>query len=180
MSGAEPGIGLTVGRPELLRGGSDLAFRQMVSDLFTISARMQMVRDAVAERMGVSGPQSGILLAIWELQGDGGVGVKRIADHLHVSGAFVTAETGRLARAGIIEKRPNPADRRRVLLSLTATGRAALRNVVPELRRINDLFFGSLDGADFDALRTLAGKLVGSSATGVGALDPALRNLRAG
>ena len=100
MSGAEPGIGLTIGRPELLRDGSDLAFRQMVSDLFTISARMQTVRDAVAERLGVSGPQSGILLAIWELQGGDGVGVKRIAGHLHVSGAFVTAETGRLARGG--------------------------------------------------------------------------------
>ena len=153
----------TTSREELLVGGSDAKFRQMVYDLFTISTHMQSVRDHVAVRVGVTGPQYSILLAIAEMQDNVGVGVKRVADHLHVSGAFVTAETGKLLKLGYLVKRPNPEDRRRVRLTLSAKGRHETDQVLAELCRINDIFFGDLDKKAFDKLSEIAASMIDSA-----------------
>ncbi len=150
----------TASREDLLDGGSDARFRQMVYDLFTISTHMQSVRDYVAGRMGVSGPQCSILMAIAEMQGEVGVGVKRVADHLHVSGAFVTAETGKLLKQGYLVKRLNPEDRRRVRLTLSAKGRQETDQMLPELCRLNDIFFGKLDKSSFERLSDIAASMI--------------------
>jgi DNA-binding MarR family transcriptional regulator len=89
--------------------------------------------------------------------------VRRVADRLHVSGAFVTAETGKLVDRGLLEKRPNPRDRRGVLLSLTAAGRDRIEAVAPLIRAVNDRFFASLDGADFADVRRIMAAMVADS-----------------
>jgi len=150
-------------RHELLEEGSDARFRQLVYDLFTISTHMQSVRDHVAERIGVSGPQYSILLAIAEMGNDVGVSVKRVAAHLHVSGAFVTAETGKLIKAGYLNKQQDPNDRRAVRLTLSANGLAEIERVLPELREINDTFFGGLSKSDFEDMSAIiAGMIEGA------------------
>jgi DNA-binding MarR family transcriptional regulator len=148
-------------RAALLEEGSDARFRQMVYDLFTISNHMQSVRDHVASRIGVTSPQYGILMAIAEMQGEIGVSVKLLAAHLHVSGAFVTAETGKLLKLGFLEKRPNPNDRRGVRLTLSENGRRKTSQILPELCRINDIFFGELDKKKFEELSVMAADMIG-------------------
>jgi len=150
----------TTSREDLLTQGSDVRFRQMVYDLFTISTHMQSVRDHVASRIGISGPQYSILMAVAEMQNDVGVSVKRVAEHLHVSGAFVTAETGKLLKLGYLEKRPNPEDRRGVRLTLSARGVEVTRLILPELCRINDIFFGGLDKNAFEVLSDIAADMI--------------------
>ena len=59
----------TVSRAPLLKGGSDQRFRVLVADLFTISNRMEMVREHLGRRMGISGPQYSIVVAVAHLQG---------------------------------------------------------------------------------------------------------------
>src|SRR5712672_213402 len=54
----------TVTRAPLLKGGSDQRFRVLVADLFTISMRMEMVREHLGRRMGISGPQYSIVVAL--------------------------------------------------------------------------------------------------------------------
>jgi hypothetical protein len=49
-----------------------------------------------------------------------GISVGKVADRLHRSGAFTTIEAAKLAERGLIEKRPDPADGRKVLLAPTA------------------------------------------------------------
>jgi hypothetical protein len=46
-------------------------------------------------------------------------------------------------------------------------GRLALDRVAPEIRAVNDLFFGALDAAAFTALSEAAGGLVESSSKAV-------------
>ena len=65
----------TVSRPALLENGSDDRFRQLVYDLLTVSVRMEAAREHLARRLGVSGPQYSILMAIARLQGPHGVRV---------------------------------------------------------------------------------------------------------
>jgi DNA-binding MarR family transcriptional regulator len=153
----------TVSRAALLDKGSDRRFRALVSDLFTIAARMEIVREHLGRRLGISGPQYSLLIAVAHLQGSEGVSVGTVAQALHVSSAFVASETGKMAGLGLLLKRANPRDRRGVLLSVAPAGRLQVDRIAIELRAINDLFFGALDARSFAALSSAAAALVKSS-----------------
>ena len=91
----------TVNRTELLIDGKDDQFRKMVSDFFALAGKMELIRERFGERIGLNGRQYSLLIAISHLQGAEGVGVSAIADHLHLSGAFVTTEVSRLIELGV-------------------------------------------------------------------------------
>lgn len=149
----------TVSRAALLVGGSDKVFRQMVYDTLAFAARIQEVRSRFGEFIGLPGTQYSILMAIAHQQ-DEGIGVNAIAEHLHLSGAFVTTEINKLVLAGLVEKREHPSDRRRVLLRITERARARLRELSPVQIQGNDALFDCLDDKSFEALRTLMARLV--------------------
>ena len=153
----------TVSCDALLEKGSDRRFRALVNDLLTIASRMEAVRAHLGRRMGISGPQYSVLIAVAHLQGDRGVSVGAVAQAMHVSSAFIASESGKMARRTLLLKRPNPADGRGVLLSLAPAGRLGINRVGTEIRAINDLFFGTLDAASFAALGSAAGALVKGS-----------------
>jgi DNA-binding MarR family transcriptional regulator len=153
----------TASAEALLDEGSDRRFRALVNDFFTISSRMEIVRAHLGARMGISGPQYSVLVAVAHLQGDHGVSVGTVAQAMHVSSAFIASETGKMARLGLLLKRPNPQDRRGVLLSRAPAGRLKIDRISPEIRAINDLFFGVLDSQSFAALGAAAGALVKGS-----------------
>jgi len=143
---------LTVSRPELLVDGSDAQFRQLVHRLLAYASSLEAIRAGLGEMIGLSGVQYTILICIAHLEEGRGVGVKAIADHLSYTGAFVTIETGKLAALGLVEKRQNPGDKRRVLLTVTARARDLLHELAPAQRQVNDTLFASLDGDSFDHL----------------------------
>jgi DNA-binding MarR family transcriptional regulator len=153
----------TVTRPSLLRNGNDHRFRVLIHDLLTVAARMEIVREHLGRRMGVSAAQYSILIAIAHLQDTRGVSVGALAQAMHVSSAFIASETGKMARQGLVHKRANPDDRRGVLLSLAAAGRLKIDRIAGQIQAINDLFFGSLDARTFGALCAAAGLLVEGS-----------------
>jgi DNA-binding MarR family transcriptional regulator len=165
---------LTVSRKALLEDSGDQAFRQMVYDLLTVSVRMQRVRDEVAGLLGVTGPQHSILMYIAHFAGDRGVSVKETADHLHVSGAFVTVEVKKLMDCGWLHKLTDPDDRRRVRLLLSPEGERRITDIAPVLCRINDMFFGGLSSEDFDRLRDMAARLVDGSEDALGLMPSSL------
>lgn len=160
MSEKDSRLPPTVSERALLSGGTDARFRQMVYDLFTVSVRMEAVRDALAKDLGVTGPQYSILMAIARLAGTEGVPVGQVADQLHVTGAFVTVETGKLVRKELVNKTPNPTDGRSVLLRLSQRGAARLEQLAPKVCAVNDRFFGVLDRGEFETLARAASALV--------------------
>lgn len=157
----------TVSCAALLEGESDRRFRALVADLLTISTRMELVREHLGRRMGISGPQYSLMVAVAHLQGKNGISVGGLAQALHVSSAFVASETGKLAQRGLLLKRTNPLDRRGMLLSVAPAGRLEVDRVSTEIRAVNDLFFGALDGVSFAALSTTASTLIESSSKAV-------------
>jgi DNA-binding MarR family transcriptional regulator len=142
----------TVSATVLLDGGSDRQFRGLVQDLLTVARRLEMARDYFGRLINVTGPQYHLLMTVAQLQGALGVSVGTVAQTMHVSSAFVTSETGKLSVLGLLRKRPNPEDRRGALLSLTQAGRMKMDRLIPEIRAVNDLFFGRLDGHSFPGL----------------------------
>jgi DNA-binding MarR family transcriptional regulator len=127
---------LTVTRPALLAGGSDLAFRGLIHDLIAYGHRLDACRDAFAAIAGISGAQYEILMLVSRAEG---LSVGEIAARLHRSGAFITIEANRLAAKRLLAKCADPADGRRVILKTTPRTLQALRRMAPRQRRVNDL-----------------------------------------
>jgi DNA-binding MarR family transcriptional regulator len=151
----------------LLRARSDRTFQKLVFDLFTVAARMEDVRVHFASRMGISGPQYSLLRAVASLQGNRGVSVGMIAEHLHVTSAFIAAQSRELMQHGLMAKREDATDRRVSRLSLTSKGERLVDDIIAELRPINDLFFGGLQKSEFEALAAIMDKLVDFSRSAI-------------
>lgn len=151
---------LTVTCPALLVGGSDGAFRALINNLMRMAEQLLALRSRLAAELGVTGPQFGLFLAIAQLEGDDGVSVVGVARHQGVTGAFVTAEAGKLVRRGLLAKRDSPVDRRGVLLSLSAKGRRLLVSAGPAIQARNDTMFGTLGAREFRMLDRLVRRLV--------------------
>ncbi len=152
----------TVSAESLLEDGSDERFRQMILDLLHLEAQMREARDRLGAALGVTGPAYAILMTIGRSQGADGVGgirVREVAAKLHVTGAFVTGEANKLVIAGLVEKRPDPGDRRGVRLCLTSVAEAQVEALAPRIRAVNDYFFGDLSRTEFDTLSRLGARL---------------------
>jgi DNA-binding MarR family transcriptional regulator len=158
---------LTTSRPELLSGGRDRQFRHLVHALFGFAAHHERIRTGHARVIGLAGIEYTVLIAIAHLSQDGDVNVKSVADHLYLSGAFITAVAGRLLRRGLIHKESDADDRRRVSLTVSEKGRAALDRLAPLQRRVNDVEFGCLSRQEFETLTNLVDRLIDSGARAV-------------
>lgn len=151
---------LTVTRPALLVDGSDGAFRALINNLMTMAEQLVALRAHLASGLGVTGPQFGLFLAIAQFEGTDGVSVGALARQQGVTGAFVTAEAGKLVRRGLLAKRGSRVDRRGVLLSLSAKGRRLLVAAGPDIQAVNDTIFGTLSAREFRMLDRLTRRLV--------------------
>jgi DNA-binding MarR family transcriptional regulator len=143
---------LTVTRPELLNDGTDRDFRKFVHNIFAFMARHEAIRDGHARQIGLAGIEYTVLISIGHLALDGDVNVKTVADHLHMSGAFITTVTSKLQTLGLVEKIQDSVDRRRISLVTTEKGKSLLRTLAPYQREINDVEFASLSKEEFQFL----------------------------
>ena len=142
---------------------SDRQFRRLIRDLLTVTRRLELARDYFGRRIDVTGPQYNLLMTVAELQGAAGASVGSVARATHVSSSFVTAETGKLSDVGLLRKQTNRSDRRGALLKLTPLARRKIHRLLPEIRAVNDLFFGLLTVESFTALCAGAEALVEGS-----------------
>ena len=154
----------TVSNPAFLIDGNDHAFRRMIHDSLAFAARLEAVRDGFARLVGITGVQYTILISVYHLQFDENVSVSRVADHLHLSGAFITNETNKLVRLGLLEKETDPADRRRSILRTTPEAQRRLARLSEVQREVNDEHFAPLAQDDaFERFRETMGELVEST-----------------
>lgn len=165
---------LTVSSDALLdseaAGRSDARFRQMIYDLLHMEAQLREARDRLGAALGIAGPAYAILMTIARADEpkDGaarrtadtaaGIRVRDVADRLHVSGAFVTAEANKLQQAGLVAKARDPDDGRAVRLHLTAEGRRRIIDLAPQIRAVNDHLFGDLTRDEFNVLARVAAR----------------------
>lgn len=168
----------TVSKPELLdeNGTSDRTFRQFLYDFSTLGAYLEAARANLASQLGVPSPQYNIVMIIAQYQGATGVSVSDVAQHLHVSTAFITGEIRKLERAALVEKRPNPNDGRSILLCLTAAGEASVEQIAPQRLLVNDHLFRGLSGEDFHHLASTMASMIDDFAQTVEMLEAVQRD----
>jgi DNA-binding MarR family transcriptional regulator len=108
----------------------------MVNDLRALDARtiadrlrpvlLKLSRELRREvaSLGVTGGQVSLLNAI---RRDPGIGVRELAARERMSAAGMSGHVDRLERAGLAQRTPDPVDRRRQGLTVTAEGERILR-----------------------------------------------------
>jgi DNA-binding MarR family transcriptional regulator len=82
-----------------------------------LDVAMSTLNAAVAREVGVSVPE---LLALENLDADGGLGPSELARRLQLSTGAVTALVDRLEASGHAARAPHPNDRRRIVVTRTA------------------------------------------------------------
>jgi DNA-binding MarR family transcriptional regulator len=86
------------------------------------------------------------------------IGARRL-----VTKGTVTGVIDSLLKAGFVERRPHPEDRRMQLISLTPAAREMLRELLPEQRKVEEHVLERLSPRERETLVRLLGKLEDSS-----------------
>ena len=101
-------------------------------------------------------------VALWTLclsdDAGGGLPVGAVADGLLNRASDVTRLVDRLERAGLVERLPNPADRRSVLVRATAEGQRVFAAVTPKLQDFHRRQWSHLAPDEIDTLHVLLAK----------------------
>ena len=82
-----------------------------------------------------------------------------LSEHLRIAPRSATEVVDTLAAAGLVERRPDPADRRATLVALTPRGAEVMEAIRAARAAEADDFFARLDEADRAALAEILRKL---------------------
>jgi MarR family transcriptional regulator, organic hydroperoxide resistance regulator len=149
--------------PLLGPSGSDETFRQFINDLVALSTRLEVIRAGFGKLADLTGVEFTLLVAVGHHEPDGPVFVNALADYMHLSGAFVTLQTNRLAQKGLLQKVRDQKDGRRVILKLSKKASRLLDQLAEQQCAVNDIMFTGMNGGDFRKLAQLVAKLVPES-----------------
>jgi DNA-binding MarR family transcriptional regulator len=103
---------------------------------------------------GETGPTPTQFAALFRLHQDGVLSQNELGRLTAMDPATIKGVVARLERRGVVERRPDPADQRRISVSLTAAGRALMPDLVAKAERATRETLTPL-GAD-EAARLLA------------------------
>jgi DNA-binding MarR family transcriptional regulator len=105
---------------------NDIDVRSLAERLRPVLFKLNRELRRELRPLGVTGGQVALLVTIRKHPG---IGVRELAMRERMSPAAMSGYVGRLARAGLVVRTPDPVDRRRHGLSLTAAGERLLRSV---------------------------------------------------
>jgi MarR family transcriptional regulator, organic hydroperoxide resistance regulator len=109
--------------------------RQLCFALYSSSLAMTKLYKPLLEPLGLTYPQYLALLVLWERDG---LGVNELGERLFLDSGTLTPLLKRMEAAGWVQRERDRADERRVVVSLTAEGRALRKqaqNVPPQVAR---------------------------------------------
>ena len=132
---------------------------QGLSDLFWgVARRLRHLGRETLEPLNVTPSQS---RALNVLERHGALRAGELAEHLRIAPRSATEVVDDLQERGLVERRPDPGDRRATLVALTPVGAAAGEAIRSARQQEAEKFFGSLSEQDRSELsrilRTLAG-----------------------
>jgi DNA-binding MarR family transcriptional regulator len=106
---------------------------QLCFALYASSLAMTKVYKPFLDPLGLTYPQYLVMLVLWERDG---VTVSEVGDRLTLDSGTLTPLLKRLEAAGLLRRLRDSADERRVLLTLTAEGRALRGRAVDVPRQV--------------------------------------------
>jgi len=130
---------------------------ETLSEAFWAVARRLRHRTKVALEPWDLSPSLARAVSVLSRHGDLRLSV--LADHLRIAPRTATEVVDDLQRRGLAERRPDPDDRRAVLVALTAEGAGTSRAIQAARQAEAERFFAGLSERDRTDLVRLLGKL---------------------
>lgn len=93
---------------------------EFLERVWRVNHAMQRVSTRMSRELGLTGPQRLVIRCVGRYPG---LAASQLAAILHLDRGSVSAALARLEDKGLLVRRTDPADRRRVTLGLTAKGR---------------------------------------------------------
>lgn len=118
------------------------------------------IRLQVWDGMGIAQPQLRILFRI---RAKPGIDLRTLAGDLGISPSAASQQVDKLVERGLIERTPDPADRRRLQLNLTDLGRDATRALSRAAHSYVQTILQELDDEDLKVLRRLLEKVLAAA-----------------
>lgn len=107
------------------------------------------------EVFGDEGPTSTQFAALVRLWEHGALSQNRLGRLTAMDPATIKGVAERLLERGLVARRPDPDDRRRVILSLTPAAAAMMPDLVAKARRVTDETHAPLSAEEAERLRDL-------------------------
>jgi DNA-binding MarR family transcriptional regulator len=119
------------------------------------------LRHRTRETVSAFGITAGQARALGELTRHGSLRLSALSERLRIAPRSGTEVVDALEERGLVERSPDPDDRRATLVGLTPRGARIAADVQAAQRAEADAFFGTLSPADRDALARILGGLRG-------------------
>jgi DNA-binding MarR family transcriptional regulator len=107
---------------------SDISHLEAVAALRNAAKQLHVAQERWAERQGLSEGRLGLLMVLNRF-GQEGINLGRLAELMHVTPRNVTGLVDNLEKAGLVERVPDPDDRRAVHARLTEAGRQRIESI---------------------------------------------------
>ncbi len=125
--------------------------RQLCFALYSTSLAMTKIYKPLLEPLGLTYPQYLAMLVLWQQDG---ITVSQLGERLALDSGTLTPLLKRLESSGLVQRLRDSADERRVLLQLTAEGRALRRQALKVPASV-----AQASGCQLDELASLTARL---------------------
>lgn len=153
---------VSVSRKELLdkTGSTDKKFRQLIYDISVAGSLLEIARQSLAQKLGVTSPQYNILMVIAQYQGSTGLRFTEIAEHLHVTISHITNEIKKLEADKWVDVIKSSEDKRARLVKINKSAESKIFLLGSHQRETNNHLFRNLTKTNFEKLSAVMGPLV--------------------
>lgn len=140
-------------------GGTDLesnagtnhdAVKRFTWAIAAIGVHLEELRYFWAKKLGISGPQWMIIMALADMDQDEGVPVNAVSKKLRVDSSFVTTQSKLLEKKGFVRRKSSNEDARIVQMSLTDKTYKHLAGLAAQQEALNAFIFAEFDSRALD------------------------------
>jgi DNA-binding MarR family transcriptional regulator len=142
-------------RPDL-----DFAPVEAISRLARVRRHIGDGLEVVFLEHGLTGPSFAVLVTLARLSRPSGVSQRRLMDELALTSGTMSVRIDRLESQGLVERHPDPGDKRNTFVRLTDTGRELFERVTPKHLDNERRLLAALDPAEQARLAELLAKLL--------------------
>jgi DNA-binding MarR family transcriptional regulator len=142
------------------RPGLDLSGMAVVARLLRVAHRFEEAQDEFFAALGLKPGWLDVLGALRRAGEPYRLTPTRLAEEALISTAGMTNRLDRLEDAGLVERLPDPEDRRGILVELTPEGRELVDSAVDAYRGLSKRLLGGLEPRERELLDALLKKLL--------------------
>ena len=132
----------------------------VVTRLARVRAHIDAELEALFAQHGIGGPSFAVLATLARLDQPTGVPQRRLMDELGLTSGTISVRVDRLVEAGLVDRRPDPEDRRNTRVMLSPRGRELVERIIPAHLDNERRMLAALSDSERDTLADLLRRLL--------------------